>query len=145
MCRCHLSYTFMYAPGTKMTKNNTQFQYSGWKGKAVLVPPSDNNVPWKWALPLPRRWITLLQITNYTPPKSDLWDLWPLRHLLRVMRKHDLRKGQQTTKSNLWDLRPFSQYSWHYWEMRTHFMHTDLTIKSDPNPSGFLWNSLSIG
>ena len=81
MCRCHLSYTFMYAPGTKMTKNNTQFQYSGWKGKAVLVPPSDNNVPWKWALPLPRRWILhyyKLQIIHLQRAIFETCDLWDI-------------------------------------------------------------------
>ena len=27
-----------------------------------------------------------------TPPKSNPRDLWPLRHLFRVMRRHDMTK-----------------------------------------------------
>ena len=35
-----------------------------------------------------------------TPSKSNLWDFWPLRHLIRVMRKHDLTNKKTTTKTN---------------------------------------------
>ena len=37
--------------------------------------------------------------TKGTTLKSNLWDLWPLRHLLRVMRKHDLTIKNTTTKT----------------------------------------------
>ena len=30
-----------------------------------------------------------------TPSKSDLWDFWPLRYVIRVLRKHDM-----TNKNN---------------------------------------------
>ena len=114
MCRCHLSYTFMYAPGTKMTKNNTQFQYSGWKGKAVLVPPSDNNVPWKWALPLPRRWILhyyklqIIHLQRAIFETCDLWDIcsewwenmiWPTKDKEKKMKITNTEQSQSSSVS----------------------------------------------
>ena len=38
-----------------------------------------------------------------TPSKSDLWDFWPLKHFIRVMRKHDLTNKKTTTKTNTKD------------------------------------------
>ena len=35
-----------------------------------------------------------------TPSKSNIWDFWPLRHLIRAMRKHDLTNKKTTTKTN---------------------------------------------
>ena len=34
-----------------------------------------------------------------TPSPSNLWDFWPLRHLIRAMRKHDLTNKKTTTKT----------------------------------------------
>ena len=33
------------------------------------------------------------------PSKSDLWDFWPFRHLIRVARKQDLANKKTTTKT----------------------------------------------
>ena len=37
------------------------------------------------------------------PSKSNIWDFWTLRHLSRVMRKHDLTNKKTTTKTNTKD------------------------------------------
>ena len=37
---------------------------------------------------------------KWAPSKSDPRDLWPLRHLIRVMRRHDLTKTKKMTKTN---------------------------------------------
>ena len=36
-----------------------------------------------------------------TPTKSDLWYLWPLRHLLRVVRKHDVTNNKKRQRQIL--------------------------------------------
>ena len=38
--------------------------------------------------------------TKRAPSKSNPRDLWPLRHLIRVMRRHDLTKKKTMTKAN---------------------------------------------
>ena len=60
--------------------------------------------------------LTKLTIRVFTTLQSDPRDLWPLRHLIRVMRRHDmtkknykdkdiLRKPPQSNPRDLWPLR----------------------------------------
>ena len=66
-----------------------------------------------------------------TPPKSNPRDLWPLRHLIRVMRRHDLTKKKTKTKTKTKTMtNTFKRHlqmtilerlwnCWHVWQLRT--------------------------
>ena len=49
---------------------------------------------WQW------QWQWQRQIHLENTLKRDPRDLWPLRHLIRVMRRHDLTKKKTMTKTN---------------------------------------------
>ena len=53
----------------------------------------------RWPCPLVGWYLGLtpLTIRQFTTLQSDLRDLWPLRHLIRVMRRHDLTKKDLPT------------------------------------------------
>ena len=83
-----------------------------------------------------------------TPPKSNPRDLWPLRHLFRVMRRHDMTKKidkdkykykdndkdilRTPPKSNPRDLLHLRHWL-QFWQLRTwiHDNLCDLTINCD--------------
>ena len=50
-----------------------------------------------------------------TPSKSDPRDLWPLRHLIRVMRRHDMTIF-------FWQF----WYFWQFWKLLTIFKNIDI-------------------
>ena len=79
--------------------------------------------------------------------------LWPLRHLIRVMRKLDLTNKKTMTKTITNTLSEHNQMTileklwnyWYFWQLRTsrHYNHSDLTIKTIQSDTGqhsqFMW------
>ena len=79
--------------------------------------------------------------------------LWPLRHLIRVMRKLDLTNKKTMTKTITNTLSEHNQMTileklwnyWYFWQLRTsrHYNHSELTIKTIQSDTGqhsqFLW------
>ena len=51
------------------------------------------------AVPRQTDWVTESHCWK-PPPESNPRDLWPLRHLIRVMRRHNLAKKKTMTKTN---------------------------------------------
>ena len=83
-----------------------------------------------------------------TPSKSDLGDFWPLRHLIRGMRKHDMANKKTKTKTitmintSRGRIQRAMKETWpnqqkdkdnnkEKWEHLYHYNHSDLKIKSD--------------
>ena len=85
-----------------------------------------------------------------THPKSNPRDLWPLRHLFRVMRRHDMtqknwqrqlqRKRQRHFENNprdLWHLIHWVQF----WQLRT-WIHDSLCYLTIKSTTGQHWQFL---